>query len=137
MTLKAEVKTIFTKPPCSFVFHADDTEATGQPGAVLQCKDDHTASLVCMMPRRYPDVVARSTNLLITLLLVSGWKDGDAWLAQCFRAAAPLPEGKIFEADQGGKHYTLIVNRTHELTTLTVQDTHDQAQADRTQAQPA
>lgn len=131
MTLKAKVKNIFTKPPCSFVFRADDTQAIGQAGAVLQCKTDDQASLVVMMPRRYPDVVTRSTNLLIALLLVAGWRDGDAWLAQCFRAAAPLPEGKIFEADHGGKHYTLIVNRTHELTTLTVQDTHDQAEADR------
>jgi hypothetical protein len=118
VTLKAKVKEIFVKPPCHFVFHKNDTEATGHDGAILQCKDDHTASLMCMMPRDMLGLVQRNTNLMIVLLLCAGWKDGDRWLAQCFREAKGLPKGKIFDAGFGGVSFQLVIDPEHALVTL-------------------
>lgn len=123
MTLKADVKHIFSQRPCFFVWGDNDTEAVSQGSAVLQCPTDHKASLAAMMPRDNDRIVAYNTTLLVLLLGVAGWKDGETWLADCFRAAAKHTQGGTFAAMHGALSCRLVVDRGHELTTLTVEKT--------------
>lgn len=126
MTLKDDVKRIFSQRPCFFVWGADDTEAISQGSAVLQCPNAHKAILAAMMPRDNDRIVSYNTTLLVLLLGVAKWNDGEAWLAQCFRAAAKKPGGDTFAErvtlPSGNLSVRLIVNRTHALTTLTIEE---------------
>lgn len=122
MTLKTDVKRIFSQRPCFFAWGDNDTEAVSQGSAVLQCPADHKASLAAMMPRDNERIVAYNTTLLILLLGVAGWKDGETWLAQSFRAAAKHTQGGRFHTEHAGRTYKLIVDRPHELTTLTIDE---------------
>jgi hypothetical protein len=120
MTLKPRVKQFFTQPPCSFVFGADDTKAVDNGIATLQCKDDHTATLFCRMPRDMPNVVVFNTNALVLLLLVADWKEGDAWLAECMRADPKRQDDAPFTTIHAGKRYELLIMRHFQNVVLTV-----------------
>lgn len=121
MSLKAKVKDYFTRPPCNFRFEADDTKAINNGIAVLQCKDDRTATLAVQMPSdpELANVVTFNTNALVLLCLVGGFKDGDAWLAECFRAPAKRQGTEPFMTIHANVRYELIINRTVHLVTLT------------------
>jgi hypothetical protein len=123
MTLKANVKAMFSRRPCFFVWGDDDSEAVSQGSAVLQCATDHKASLAVMMPRDNERIVAYNTTLLVLLLGVAGWNDGEHWLAQSFRAAAQHAQGGLFHTEHGALTVKLIVDRGHALTTLTIEET--------------
>jgi hypothetical protein len=120
MTLRARVKQFFSIPPCSFQFEADDSKAVHNGISTLQCKTEHTATLFCRMPRDQPDVVAFNTNELVLLLLVAGWKEGDAWLAECMRAAPKRQDDAPFMTIHDGMRYELIIMRHFQNVVLTV-----------------
>lgn len=122
MTLKADVKRIFSQRPCFFEWGDDDTEAVSQGSAVLHCPTDHKVSLAAMMPRGNDQIVSYNTTLLVLLLGVAGWKEGEQWLAQSFREAAKHSQGGLFHTEHAGRTYKLIVDRGHELTTLTIEE---------------
>lgn len=119
MTLKAEVKKYFSRPPCFFEWGENDTEAVSQGSAVLQCPTDDKASLAAMMPPNNDRIVRYNTTLLVLLLTVAGWKSGDRWLAECFRAAAMNANGGEYAARHGRMAFRVIINRKDFLTTLT------------------
>lgn len=126
MTLKADVKRIFSQRPCFFVWGADDSEAISQGSAVLQCPNAHKAILAAMMPQGNDRIVAYNTTLLVLLLGVAGWNDGEHWLADRFRRAAKKPGGDTFVEQlalpSGNLSVRLIVNRSQALTTLTIEE---------------
>ena len=120
MSLKAKVKQYLTKPPCNFAFERDDTRAVNNGMAVLQCKNDYTASLLCQMPADRADVVLFNTNTMVALGLLAGWQEVDAWLAECMRAGEQRQRESPFMTIRDGVRYELIINRGYQLATLTV-----------------
>lgn len=121
MTLKANVKAYFSKAPCFFVWGADDTQAVSQGSAVLQCKTDHAATLAVMMPLNNDRIVRYNATLLDLLLSVAGWNAGSQWLARCLRDAVKKPKGDTYEVRYNGIKCSLIIDRAHALTTLSVE----------------
>lgn len=122
MTLKANVKAIFSKPPCFFEWGADDTEAISQGSAVLQCKTDYDVSLMVMMPPNNDRIVQYNVTLLVLLIATAGWNDGEQWIAQCFREAKQHTKGGIFDIEHDSLSCRLVIDRGHGLTTLTIKE---------------
>lgn len=116
MTLKGQVKKIFSQEPCFFEWGADDTQAISQGSAVLQCKTEHTATLACMMPPNNEQIVKYNTNLLILLTACAGWLNSESWLASCFRQSKRR-SGR-YQTRKGAVSFDLIVDKVNMLTTL-------------------
>ena len=121
MTLKSDVKAMFSRRPCFFQWGEDDTQAVSQGSAVLQCKNDHTASLMVMMPQNNDRVMQYNVTLLVLLAGVAGLDEGEAWIAQCFREAKNHSRVGVFNLERD-KLYTLVCDREHGLTTLTIKE---------------
>jgi hypothetical protein len=116
VTLKATVKEYFAKSPALFEWGDDDTQAISQGSAVLQCKTDHTATLACVMPPNNDTVVKYNVNLLVLLMLCAGWKQGNTWLASCFRASKR--KSGQYKAKHSNMRFELTIDKANMLTTL-------------------
>lgn len=120
MPLKAAVKTYFATPPAFFAWGDDDTQAVSQGSAVLHCKTDHTATLAVMMPPNNETVVRYNTNLLVLLVLCAEWRQGNTWLASCFRSSRRM-SGR-YKAKHGRMRFDLTIDKLNALTTLHVEE---------------
>lgn len=120
VSLKKTVKTYFAKPPAFFEWPEDDTQAVSQGAAVLQCKTDNTATLACMMPPNNETIVRYNTNLLVLLVLCADWKQGNTWLALCFRVSRRM-SGR-YKAKHGRMRFDLTIDKANSLTTLHVEE---------------
>jgi hypothetical protein len=125
-TLKERVRIAFAQPPVSFpLMHQEDTNAAvSHRGAVLQTPRDTKAVLIVTMPADSAALVRRNTNLLIVLLLASGWTaDGTAWLTSRLKSAAQSKDAALrYPSTQEGLSYTLLVDKGNALVTLTVEE---------------
>jgi hypothetical protein len=116
MTLKETVKKMFSQKPCFFEWPEDDTQAVSQGSAVLQCKDDHHATLVVMLYPGMDQIISYNVNLLILLTACAGWKTSEGWLSSCFRKAKR--RGGRYQTRNGRVSFDLIVDQANHLTTL-------------------
>jgi len=115
-SLKATVKEYFAKPPAFFAWGEDDTQAVSQGSAVLQCKDDHHATLAVLLLPGYDGIISYNVNLLVLLTACAGWKTSEGWLSSCFRKAKR--QSKRFQTRNGRVSFDLIIDKQSHMTTL-------------------
>lgn len=115
-SLKATVKKIFSQSPCFFEWGDDDTQAVSQGSAVLQCKDDHHATLAVLLLPGYDGIISYNVKLLVLLTACAGWKNSEGWLSSCFRKAKR--QSKRFQTKNGRVSFDLIIDKQAHMTTL-------------------
>lgn len=116
MTLKEQVKKIFSQSPCFFEWGDDDTQAISQGSAVLQCKDDHHATLAMLLLPGYNGIVSYNMHLLVLLTACAGWKNSEGWLSSCFRKSKH--RSRRYQTKNGRVSFDLIIDKQSHVTTL-------------------
>ena len=116
MTLKATVKKIFSQLPAFFVWGDDDTQAVSQGSAVLQCKDDHHATLAVLLLPGYDQIISYNVGLLVLLTACAGWKTSEGWLSSCFRKAKR--RGGRYKTTNRRVSFDLLIDKANHMTTL-------------------
>lgn len=118
-TLQQRVQMAFAMEPPGFPIVTGSCEAVSHTGAVLQTPTANRATLTCQMPHNNPALVRRNVNLLV-LLGACADLDLSAWLQAEFLAVGKKT-GRRSVKIENGRRCDLIIDRPHQLTTLTIQ----------------
>lgn len=116
MTLKVRTIRAFTE--AGVQWPDDDTLAVPLRGCAIQCRDDHTAAIVCDVVNDAA-LMLRNAKLMVLLCTAAGW-DGDRWVARELRAAKKQARESIKLV--GRLRLTLSVDHPPRLIVLKIEE---------------